>query len=78
MCYTTIRNFVKAGIYVSPISEKFIEAIKALPYDIDEEVLKKDTKDILHDVVQKYVDMYGMDDLSENDKECVQSLIGKI
>ena len=55
---------MKGGIYVSPISEKFIEAIKALPYDIDEEVLKKDTKDILHDVVQKYVDMYGMDDLS--------------
>ena len=63
---------------MSPISEKFIEAIKALPYDIDEEVLKKDTKDILHDVVQKYVNMYSTDDLSENDKECVQSLIGKI
>lgn len=63
---------------MSSITEKFIKAIKALPYDIDKEVLKKDTKDILYDVVQKYVDMYGTDDLSENDKECVQSLIGKI
>lgn len=78
MCYTIIRNFMKEGIYMLPINKKFIEAIKALPYDIDEEVLKKDTKDILNDVVQKYVDMYGIDDLSENDKECVQSLIGKI
>lgn len=60
------------------VNGKFIEAIKALPYDIDEEVLKRDTKDILHDVVQKYVELYGIDDLSENDKECVQSLIGKI
>ena len=63
---------------MSSIKEKFIETIKALPYDIDEEILRKDTKDILQDVVQKYVDMYGIEDLSENDKECVQSLIGKI
>ena len=63
---------------MAPIKERFIETIKALPYDIDEEVLRKDTKEILHDVVQKYVEMYGIDDLSENDKECVQSLIGKI
>ena len=38
---------------MSSIKEKFIEAIKALPYDIDEEILRKDTKDILQDVVQK-------------------------
>ena len=78
MCYTIITNLLKGGSDMSPVKEKFIEAIKALPYDIDEEILKKDTKDILQDVVQKYVDMYGIDDLSENDKECVQSLIGKI
>ncbi len=63
---------------MSPIREKFIEAIKSLPYDIDEEVLKKDTKSIMQDVVQKYVDLFGSSDLSEADKECVESLIGKI
>ena len=40
--------------------------------------LKKDTKDILQEVTQKYVDMYGTSDLSEDDQECIQSLIGKI
>lgn len=61
---------------MSPIREKFIKAIESLPYDIDEEVLKKDAKTILQEITQKYVDMYGVDDLSENDKECIESLIG--
>ena len=63
---------------MSPIREKFIEAIKSLPYDIDAEVLKKDTKSIMQDVIQKYFDLFGSSDLSEEDKECVESLIGKI
>ena len=61
---------------MSPIREKFVKAIESLPYDIDKEVLKKSTKEILQDVVQKYVNMYGIADLSENDKECIESLIG--
>ena len=32
----------------------------------------------MQDVVQKYVDLFGSSDLSEADKECVESLIGKI
>ena len=63
---------------MSEIKEKFIKAVEALPYDLDKEILKKDTKDILQEVTQKYVDMYGTSDLSEDDKECIQSLIGKI
>ena len=63
---------------MSEIKEKFIKAVEALPYDLDKEILKKDTKDILQEVTQKYVDMYGTSDLSENDQECIQSLIGKI
>lgn len=63
---------------MSEIKEKFIKAIEALPYDLDKEILKKDTKDILQEVTQKYVDMYGTSDLSEDDQECIQSLIGKI
>lgn len=63
---------------MSEIKEKFIKAVEALLYDLDKEILKKDTKDILQEVTQKYVDMYGTSDLSEDDQECIQSLIGKI
>lgn len=61
---------------MSPIREKFVNIIESLPYNIDEEVLKRSTKEILQEVTQKYVDIYGVDDLSENDKECIRSLIG--
>lgn len=61
---------------MSPIREKFINIIETLPYDIDEEILKKNTKEILKEITKKYVDTYGVDDLSENDKECIRSLIG--
>lgn len=61
---------------MSPIRKKFVNVIESLPYNIDEEVLKKSTKEILQEVTQKYVDIYGVDDLSENDKECIRSLIG--
>lgn len=63
---------------MSEIKENFIKAVEALPYNLDKEILKKDTKDILQEVTQKYVDMYGTSDLSEDDQECIQSLIGKI
>ena len=59
------------------IKEKFVKVIEALPYDLDKEILKRDTKEILQEITQKYIDMYGISDLSENDKECIQSLIGK-
>lgn len=61
---------------MSPIREKFVNVIESLPYNIDEEVLKKSTKEILQEVTQKYIDTYGVDDLSKNDKECIMSLIG--
>ena len=63
---------------MSPIREKFIKVIESLPYDLDKEILKRDTKEILQEITQKYVEMYGTDDLSEDDQECIQSLIGKI
>ena len=40
---------------MSPIREKFVSIIESLPYNIDEEALKKDTKEILKEVTQKYV-----------------------
>lgn len=61
---------------MSPVREKFVKIIESLPYNIDEEILKRDTREILQEITQKYVDTYGVDDLSENDKECIQSLIG--
>ena len=61
---------------MSPIREKFIKTIESLPYNLDEEILKKSTEEILKDITQKYIDTYGIEDLSENDKECIESLIG--
>ena len=61
---------------MSPIREKFVNIIKNLPYNIDEEILKKSTEEILKDVTQRYVDTYGVEDLTEDDKECIRALIG--
>ena len=61
---------------MSPVREKFIKILESLPYNIDEEILKRDTKDILQEITQKYVTTFGADDLSEDDKECIRSLIG--
>lgn len=60
------------------IKEDFINAIKALPYNIDEEIPNKKTEEIIKDVIQKYLNMYGTKDLSENDIECAESFVGKI
>lgn len=61
---------------MSPIREKFIKVIETLPYNIDEEIFKRDTKEILQEITQRYVDMFDISDLSEDDKECIRSLIG--
>ncbi len=61
---------------MSPVREKFIKAIEALPYNLDEEIKKRDTQEIVQEITQKYVDMFGISDLSEEDKECIKSLIG--
>lgn len=61
---------------MSPVREKFVKVIESLPYNIDEEIFRRDTKEILQEITQKYVDTYGVKDLTENDKECIRSLIG--
>ena len=38
---------------MSPIREKFVKVIESLPYNIDEEVLKKSTKEILQEVARE-------------------------
>lgn len=61
---------------MSPVREKFVKIIESLPYELEEEITKRETIDILKEITQKYVETYGTDDLSENDKECIISLIG--
>ena len=61
---------------MSPVREKFVKVIENLPYNLDEEILKRNTNEILQEITQRYVDTYGVEDLSENDKECIRSLIG--
>lgn len=61
---------------MSPVREKFVKIIESLPYDIDEEILKRDVKSILQEITQKYVETYGTDDLFEDDKDCIRALIG--
>ena len=61
---------------MSPIREKFVKIVENLPYNLDEEIFKKDTKDILQDITQRYIDAYGIQDLSEKDKKCIELLIG--
>lgn len=61
---------------MSPMREKFVKILESLPYNLDEEIFKRDTKEILQEITQKYVDTYGVEDLTENDKECIRSLIG--
>lgn len=62
---------------MSPVREKFVKIIESLPYNIDEEILKRKTFDILQDVTQRYVDTYGTDDLSEDDKDVVNDVLCK-
>lgn len=57
------------------IKDKFINTIENLPYDIDKEILKKDVKEILEDVVKRYVETYGIEDLSEKDKKCIKEIL---
>ena len=61
---------------MTPVREKFVNIIENLPYELEEEVKTRKTIDILKDVTQRYVDSYGTDDLSEDDKEIIQNLIG--
>ena len=61
---------------MSEIRERFIKTMESMQYDIDKEIFKRDTKDILQEITQKYIEIYGIDDLTEKDKECIQLLLG--
>ena len=57
------------------VRENFIKAIESLPYDIDKEAKTKDNIILLQDVTKKYVELFGLDDLDENDKMCIESIL---
>ena len=60
---------------MSTVREKFINIIESLPYDLQEEIYKRKTFDILKDVTQRYFDTYGIDDLSDEDKEVIHNVL---
>lgn len=76
LCYTNMVVNERRREKMSPIREKFVKTIESLPYDLDEEILRRSIEEILQEITRKYVDTYGTDDLSENDKECIELLIG--
>ena len=61
---------------MSPVREKFVKIVESLPYELEEEILKKDTFSILKEITEKYVENYGTDDLSEDDKEVISNVLG--
>lgn len=60
---------------MSSVREKIIKIIQALPYELEEEIKARDTFDILKEITQIYVNEYGVEDLSEDDRECIQSIL---
>lgn len=60
---------------MSPVREKFVKIVESLPYDLQEEIYKRKTFDILKDVTQRYVDTYGTDDLSDEDKDVIHNVL---
>jgi len=61
---------------MSKVRERFVKIIESLPYDLQEEIYKRPTFDILKDVTQKYFDTYDTDDLSDEDKEVIHNVLG--
>ena len=60
---------------MSPVREKFVKVVESLPYNLEEEILKKNTYEILKDVTQRYVDTYGIDDLSFEDQDLIHNVL---
>ncbi len=60
---------------MSPVREKFVKIIESLPYNLQEEIYKRETFEILKDVTQRYFDTYGTDDLSNEDKEVIHNIL---
>lgn len=60
---------------MTPVREKFVKVVESLPYNLEEEIFKKNTYEILKDVTQRYVDTYGMDDLSFEDQDLIHNVL---
>lgn len=60
---------------MSPVREKFIKVIESLPYDLQKSIYTKKVFDILKDVTQRYIDTYGINDLSDEDKQVINDVL---
>ena len=60
---------------MTPVREKFVKVVESLPYNLEEEIFKRNTYKILKDVTQRYVDTYGIDDLSFEDQDFIHNVL---
>ncbi len=60
---------------MSHVRENFINVIESLPYDLQEEIYKRKTIDILKDITQKYIEIYGYADLSVEDRDLIHNIL---
>ena len=60
---------------MTPVREKFVKVVESLPYKLEEEIFKRNIYEILKDVTQRYVDTYGIDDLSFEDQDFIHNVL---
>ena len=60
---------------MTPVREKFVKVVESLPYNLEEEIFKRNTYEILKDVTQRYVDTYGIEDLSFEDQDLIHNVL---
>ncbi len=61
---------------MSQVRENFINIIESLPYNLEEEIKRRDCFEIIKEITKKYVKVYGVEDLSKEDQNCILSIIG--
>ena len=60
---------------MTAVREKFVKVVESLPYNLEEEIFKRNTYEILKDVTQRYVDTYGIEDLSFEDQDLIHNVL---
>ena len=60
---------------MSPVREKFVKIVENLHYDIEKEILERDEREIIQEITAAYVEAYGTEDLSEQDKDCIRLIL---
>ena len=60
---------------MSQVRENFINVIETLPYDLQKEIYKRKTIDILKDITKRYIEIYGYADLSASDRNLIHNIL---